>query len=168
MIRLVLHNFAEFSQVLVYVLNPFTLLLHDILSGTRISYLPFVDELANISDLSSYWGDAKLSKGPIVLVTTDCDAHGFFGSSRELTLRELGILHDLSEDREDSWSSLINVILLPPIEGVDESITIWVSINNKVELFFVLGQKLLESLSFRFRKSFGTWIVEETRVNNLG
>ena len=51
-VGLVLDYFVELRQVLVQISHPVALLLHDVLSCTRVSHLPLVDELANVTHFS--------------------------------------------------------------------------------------------------------------------
>ena len=124
MIRLILYNFTEFWQVFVDVLDPLALLLHDVLGCASVSYLPFVNELAHVAYFGCDGGNSQLAKSPIVLISADGDTHGLFGSSSESSLGEFGVSYNLCEDWENTGSSLVDVVLLSPVERVNESIAV--------------------------------------------
>ena len=132
MIWLSLHNIVVVPEVVIDVGDPGTLLLHYILGSWSIFNLPLVFELAHKSKLCSHWRNSQLAQSPIVLVSSDGDTHYLFRGTFKCTCWELGICCDIFKDWKNAWSSFVNIVCLTTIEGVDESISIWVSIDNKV------------------------------------
>jgi len=144
-IWLSLHNIVVVPEMVIDVGDPCTLLLHYILGSGSIFNLPLVFELANKAKLCGNWWNTEFAKSPIVLVSADGDTHYLLRGTFKSASWELGICFDVFKDWKDAWSSLVNVIFLTTIEGVDESISIAVSIDNKVQLIFVLGQEIFVS-----------------------
>ena len=145
MIWLSLHNIVVVPEVVIDVGDPCTLLLHYILGSGSIFNLPLVFELADKAKLCGNWWNTEFAQSPIVLVSSDGDTHYLLRGTFKSACWELSICFDVFKDWKDAWSSLVNVIFLTTIERVDESISIAVSIDNKVQLIFVLGQEIFVS-----------------------
>ena len=145
MIWLSLHNIVIVPEMVINVGDPSTLLLHYILGSRSIFNLPLVFELADKAKLCGNWWDTEFAQSPIVLVSSDSDTHYLLGGTLKSACWELSICFNIFKDWKDAWSSLINVIFLTAIEWVDESISITVSVDNKVKLIFVLGQEIFVS-----------------------
>ena len=62
---------------------------------------------------------------------------------------------------------MINIVGLSSVERVDESVSIRVSIYNKVEFFLVSGQEVFKSLSLWLRGTLWPRIVQKVRISNL-
>jgi len=164
---LILNNLMEFWQMSVEVCHPLTLLLHDVLSCASVSYLPFVYELTNVSYFCGNRWDTELTKSPVILITTDSDTHGFFRGSCHLALREWGLFGNLSENWQNTRSSLIDVISLSTVERIYKCITVRMSINNEIKFFLMSGQEVFKCDSLWLRCSFRTRIVQEIRIRSL-
>ena len=121
---LVPDELRELTEMGVDVLHPLTLLLHDVVCSACILDPPFVDELANESKFCSCCRDAKSIQCPVILITSNSNSHGFFGSTLHGAHWERCFFGNLSEDLEHTWSSFFHVLGLSSVEGVDEGIAV--------------------------------------------
>lgn len=107
------------------------------------------------------------------MVSADGLPHDFFGGTLELADGEGSVLRNLSEDLQNTWASLLDIVLFATVEGVDERVAVGVHIQNEGEVILSFGQEALEGLTLGLREGAGTreesgaLVVDSIRVGQL-
>jgi len=136
---MILNNLLVFGQMLLDVVDPWTLLLSHLGCELRVFYLPFVYEIIFFSNFGGYRRNSKLCKGPVILVSTNGNAHHFFASTFLCSFCEWSFFRNLSKNVQNTWSSFFDVIFISAVERVDERIAVRVHVDNKGKIILVLN-----------------------------
>ena len=107
-----------------------------------IFYLPFVNELIDVSYFSSNGWNACCSNCPVILVSTNGDSHKLFGCTFFCSSHERGFVWNLLKDAEDTWSSFFYIVFISAVKWIDKGISIWVHIDNKWKMSFFALYKI--------------------------
>lgn len=146
------------------ILHPCTLFFHDVIASTCIFELPLIIELTNKTKFCRHRWNTKLVKSPIVLVTPKSQSHYFFTCAFHRSNREWCISWNLGENLHNTWTTVLNIILLSTIEWINESITIWMNVNDEGEFLLMARQEVFERLGFWLRESWWTSKIGVTRI----
>ena len=128
---LIADDLVELAKVVVDVLDPSALLCHYVGSSAWVAHLPFVLELTHKTDFGRGGGNTKHVNGPVVLVSSDCYTHRVLRSSFHLSDWERSLLGDLFEDRENTRTPQLHVLLLSTVEWINKGHSIGVDVEHK-------------------------------------
>jgi len=153
-------------QMFENIFEPWSLLFGNSRRCFGVFYLPFIDELVQISNFSCHWWNSCSSKGPVILISSDCNAHYLFRCSFHRPFLKWRFLRYLRKYALNPWPPLFNIVFIAPIKWIDESISIGMHINNKGELVLFALHKITICDRFRFWKWLLAWIIVATRIKH--